>query len=179
MQPVSVQEVKKYWDAVGKLVEGESMECLYGWQMPPWEDLCSELNWRTHLLDGGYFATKHYGYCGVYRLVGLASEGDLTKPASLDRVCGKDTTGTLYIGHAKSLHSRLNQLRRSSSGHQSSHNAGRPMNRTLRARFPSNKLAVAILSTGATTFRMIERDLIQAYMNSFGDTPPLNYSLRA
>jgi len=110
---------------------------------------------------------------------GLASEGDLTKPASLDRVCGKDTTGTLYIGHAKSLHSRLNQLRRSSSGHQSSHNAGRPMNRTLRARFPSNKLAVAILSTGATTFRMIERDLIQAYMNSFGDTPPLNYSLRA
>jgi hypothetical protein len=60
--------------------------------------------------DGDYFDMKRYGYCGVYRLIGLASEGDLTQPAPPNRLCGQDTTGTLYIGSAKSLHGRLNQL---------------------------------------------------------------------
>ena len=42
--------------------------------------------------------------------------------------------------------------------------------------FPPNKLAVALLFTGLRT-RSVESDLIEADMNSFGDTPPLNYKL--
>jgi hypothetical protein len=32
---------------------------------------------------------------GIYRLIGLDDAG---KPATLDRICGRDQTGTLYIG---------------------------------------------------------------------------------
>jgi hypothetical protein len=42
--------------------------------------------------------------------------------------------------------------------------------------YPVKKLGIALLFTGRFT-RGVERDLIHAYMNSFGDTPPLNYRL--
>ena len=42
--------------------------------------------------------------------------------------------------------------------------------------FP-DKLGIALLFTAVPDTRGVERDLIRAYMNSFGDTPPLNYKL--
>ena len=168
-QQVSVYELKKYWRTVDGLAEGDRMEEIPLFYMPPWNDLCSELDWKSCLLEDAYFSRKHHRYCGVYRLIGLASEGDLTRPATLSRLCGQDTTGTLYIGYASSLNKRLNQLR------QGSHNAVRMLRSVPLLKFPSKSLAIAFLFTGLAA-RAVERDLIRAYMNSFGDTPPLNYS---
>ena len=74
---LSVYELKKHWRTVDGLVEGDSVDAIPLWHMPPWNDLCSELDWKLHLVEGGYFRRKHHGFCGVYRLIGLASEGDL------------------------------------------------------------------------------------------------------
>src|SRR5580704_4065015 len=98
--------------------------------MPAWADLCSELDWESHLVDAGYFAKKHHGFCGVYRLIGLATESEVHKPATLSRACGQDTSGTLYIGEAGSLNSRLNQLRRSLFSREDSHGAIRMLTST-------------------------------------------------
>ena len=144
-------------------------------RMPPWDDLCSLLPWELRLIEDVSFGRKRYGYCGVYRLFGLTSEGDINAPAILNRVCGQDTTGTLNIGHAGNLNNRLNQLRRSLLGSEKPHGAYRlkdiPL---LEKQFSSNKLAIALLFTGNSP-SLVEGDLIKAYMNSFGGTPPLNY----
>jgi hypothetical protein len=176
MEQISVYELRKHWEALDALSEGGgSVEIIPLSCMPPWNDLCSELNWETHLVDDRFFGKKHHGYCGVYRLIGLASEGDLTKPAVFGRLCGQDTTGTLYIGKADSLNNRLNQLRRSLlSRHEESHETIGMLKRIPLLNFLLNKLAVALLFTGRCS-RSVEGDLIQAYMNSFGDAPPLNY----
>lgn len=179
-QQVSVQELEKYWqrietlNKIGDRIDDPITLC----RMPPWNNICFELNWKTRLLEDGCFSKKHHGYCGVYRLIGLASEGDLTKPATLNRVCGQDTTGTLYIGEAGFLSDRLNQLRRSLLSNENSHGAIRRLKRNplLKSGFPSNKLAIALLFTGLKT-GMVQNDLIEAYINSFGDTPPLFYKL--
>jgi hypothetical protein len=168
---VSVYELQKYWRAVETRDGIEVLPLCY---MPPWNDLCSDLGWELHLVEGGYFSRKHHDYWGVYRLIGLTSEGDLTRPAVLNRVCGQDATGTLYIGYAISLSHRLNQLRRSLLSREDSHSAVRMMNRIPLLKFPPNKLAIALRSTGRYP-RFVERCLIEAYINSFGDPPTLNY----
>jgi hypothetical protein len=177
-QQVSVYELKKYWKTADALAEGDSMDVIPLCYMPPWNNLCSELGWRLHRAAGGYFSKKHHGHCGVYRLIGLAAEGDLKRPATLNRVCGQDTTGTLYIGESGSLNTRLNQLRRTLKSREASHNAISMLRSIplLKLKFSPNKLAIALLFTGRNT-RFVESNLIEAYMNSFGDTPPLNYRL--
>jgi hypothetical protein len=176
----SIGMLKEYWKKIGTLAEGEAMLSLSINQMPPWNDLCSELSWEFHTIVGGYFSAKNHGACGVYRLIALASEGDLTKSATLNRVCGQDTTGTLYIGEAQSLSNRLNQLRRSAHVHslrrERSHGAINMLRQIPILNYPSNRLAVALLFTAPQT-RMIEEHLIYAYINSFGEMPPLNYRL--
>jgi hypothetical protein len=42
--------------------------------------------------------------------------------------------------------------------------------------FPK-KLGIALLFTSLSDTKSVEKDLIRAYMNSFGDTPPLNYKI--
>jgi hypothetical protein len=174
----SVGMLKEYWEKIDALAEGEALFSLSIFEMPPWNNLCSELSWEFHKIDSGYFSAKNHGFCGVYRLIALASEGDTTKPAVLNRVCGQDTTGTLYIGEAKSLSNRLNQLRRSARSWrpEGSHGAISMLGRISVLDFPLNKLGVALLFTMPHT-KMVERHLIHAYMNSFGDAPPLNYRL--
>jgi hypothetical protein len=142
--------------------------------IPPRNDLCSELDWELYLLDGGYFGRKNHGYCGVYRLIGLAAEGDIAKPVTLNRACGQDTTGTLYIGKSVSLHRRLNQLRL----RQPTHNAIHTLQRMPRLQFPPGTLAIALYFTEVGMCSWIENDLIQAYINSFGDSPPLNLDIK-
>jgi hypothetical protein len=41
---------------------------------------------------------------------------------------------------------------------------------------PLSNLGIAMLGTSVRMHEFIERDLIRAYFNSFGDTPPLNCS---
>jgi hypothetical protein len=175
---LSVSMLKDYWKRADALAVGESMGVISISQMPPWNDLCSELAWEIYSIEGGSFSAKHHGYCGVYRLIALASEGDPKNFVTLNRVCGQDSTGTLYIGEAGNLSNRLNQLRRSARSHrpERSHGAISMLRQIPILNFPLNKLGVALLFTDRDTTG-VERDLIHAYMNSFGDTPPLNYRL--
>jgi hypothetical protein len=175
-QVVSVCELKEYWAKVDALAEGEWIGVIPLFHMPPWIEICSELSWEFHRIKGGYFSAKSHGFYGVYRLIALEAEGDLTKPVTLNRVGGQDTSGTLYIGEAKSLSNRLNQLRRSASSHEGSHGAIGMLRQIRLLDFPPSKLGIALLFTGRHT-RGVERDLIRAYINSFGDAPPLNYRL--
>ena len=93
-------------------------------------------------------------------------------------MCGEDVTGTLYIGEAGDLSLRINQMRRTARSHGSerSHGAISMLRLISRLDYPREKLGVALMSTGKLT-RAIERDLLYAYINSFGEMPPLNYRL--
>jgi hypothetical protein len=175
-QQVSARELEQHWKALE--LQGGSMDCIPRRYLPAWNDLCSHLAWEVYRLDDGYFSKKYFGCCGVYRLVGLESESDLRKPVPLNRVCGQDISGTLYIGEAGSLNNRLNQLRRTLLRKENSHNAASVLKHmhVLKSKFSPNKLAVAVMFTGRST-RYVENNLLEAYMNSFGDTPPLNYEL--
>jgi hypothetical protein len=176
-QQISVQDLQEYWYYYGNLKEGDIIERHVGTsEMPAWHRICYDLNWRLFKADSGYFGKKHHGFCGVYRLIGLDSD-DVRDTATIDRLGDKDTTGTLYIGEAGWLNERLNQLRRS-LGREDTHGASRMWrhSQVLKSKFPTNRLSIALLGTSVRMHKKIESDMIQAYLNSFGDTPPLNCS---
>jgi hypothetical protein len=50
-------------------------------ELPPWEEICSELKWRHHGI--GRFSRSHFGFPGIYRLVGLSSDGRIWDPAPI------------------------------------------------------------------------------------------------
>ncbi len=102
---------------------------------------------------GSYVSHHLESRRGVYRLIGLAEAGN-SKPATIDRICGRDETGTLYVGcEGKNfaVRSRLSKLVRSlreprrGSAFNSEHNAGLFLRRNwlLSSRFPPSKLAIA------------------------------------
>jgi hypothetical protein len=67
---------------------------------------------------GSYVSRYLEAKRGVYRLAGLAESGK-SKPAIIDRICGRDVTGTLYIGREGknfAVRSRLTKLVRSLKG---------------------------------------------------------------
>jgi len=172
---VSVAQLQSYWEWYKNLQNGQIID-RFVWtsKMPSWSEICGELSWRACGLD--HFRKKHHGFCGVYRLVALSQDRGWF-PARIPRLGGEDETGTLYIGEAGWLHERLNQFRRSCE-REDSHGAGRMWRdcNLLRGRFPLNRLGVAILGTSVQMHKKIEEDLIRAYLNTFGDTPPLNCS---
>lgn len=171
-QRLSVSELKDYWRDVNNLRHpppGSMVDAVPLFLMHSWNDICSQLNWSLHLLEAGYFGRKEYGYCGVYRLIGLASDGDLRKPATLNRVCGQDESGTLYVGESGILNSRLNQLRRSAlSAYEQSHGAIGMLKKIPVLKFSPTKLAIALLLTDVECTEHVEEDLIKAYVNTFG-----------
>jgi hypothetical protein len=175
-QHISVSELKEYWEQIENLESGSSLgRYVATSELPPWEEICSELNWQHHGI--GRFRRSHFGFPGIYRLVGLSSDGRIWDPAPISRVCREDTSGTLYIGEAGRLNQRLNQLRRSLR-REDTHGASRMWQESepLKNKFPLNKLGIGIFPTGFSMHPLIERDMNRAYLNSFGDTPPLNCS---
>jgi hypothetical protein len=174
-ETVSVSELQNYWKYVEGLKSGDVIE-RHVWtrEMPTWGEICDVLPWRLYRI--GRFTQKNHGYCGVYRLVALAHE-KVWRPACIPRLGGEDETGTLYVGETGWLNTRLNQLRRSCKG-ETTHGAGRMWRDcdVLQERYPLSKLGIAILATRRSMHGLIEADLIRAYLNSFGDTPPLNCS---
>lgn len=177
---ISVRELLEYWNYRENLKPGmEITKFVSTSDMPPWDEICSQLVWDLYTVDGGYFTEKDHGYCGVYRLFALANENDATKPATIGRACAEDRSGTLYIGESGWLNKRLNQLRRSmGTGSEDTHGAIRlwRTSEPLKSKFPLSRLGIAMLFTSTTMHRFIERDLVRAYVNTFGDTPPLNCS---
>jgi predicted GIY-YIG superfamily endonuclease len=113
---------------------------------------------------------------GVYRLIALDASMPGIVPASLDRVCGIDSTGTLYIGVTKSLRRRLASLVSrnrtndplSGSGHQF-------MNAKLARRFAPRLRAISWqkLDSAEAAHRR-EAELLRAYKARFGELPPMN-----
>ena len=165
------------WERNERACVGEQLGLFQIYEMPPWDQICRVMSWQNFLLEGGYFRKKEFGFPGVYRLISLETSGDLSSAATLNRVCGQDSSGTLYIGEASDLGRRLNQLKRS-AGHRNegSHGAIGMLKKITNLSHPASRLGVALLFTGRDT-KSIERDLIWAYINAFGDTPPLNYRL--
>lgn len=175
-QRYSAADLTRYWRYIDDRVEGESYGIIPASQLPPWQDLCENLGWRLATLSGGSFSKKSNFGAGVYRVISLNAAGDFANPEHFNRIRGIDTSGTLYIGETRSLHTRLNQLIRSGlRSNQDSHKIFGLMRRIPCLKFDFDKLAVAFIQTGVSHFTA-ENDLIRSYMNTFGDTPPLNYS---
>lgn len=170
---IDVWDLKRHWQAIadGQMPLQIAIRCL-----PPWEDICEYLGWRRFAVTGGHLSEKEHGYCGVYRLIVLDAPGADAKPRSISRARGQDGSGTLYIGCASALHVRVNQLRRSLLRRERSHRAAEMLSAMPAWDAPNDRLAIAVLFT-QPCMRAVERDLIRAYMNAFGDTPPLNYRL--
>ena len=168
-QQASVQELQEYWKYVESLKTGDILEDYIALvHMPPWDEICSYMDWRHYAADAGYFSNRRHGFCGVYRIVGLISKGG--NPATINRVGGEDRSGTLYIGEASNLSRRLNQFRRTLRGKEVSHDAGRRLRfiPSLKGQF-TDKLAVALLHSSIVNTKYMEQTLLEAYTNSFGD----------
>lgn len=130
---------------------------------------------------GSYVANYIISNCGgVYRLVGLAGRFG-NSPAQLNRVCGIDETGTLYIGRAsdqRALQTRLGNLFRTMRARKgfaySGHSAAEFLRHhpILSARFPLDCVAVSWSYDHYDV--MAEQILLARYVRSFGEAPPLN-----
>jgi hypothetical protein len=183
-QQIAVQDLRSNWEA-DAAEYSMPVQC-----MPPWNAVCSELPWKPRCCPilGVRFKELSFEYPGVYRLIGCASHERkrfrmasretenfrVIFPAVINRACGQDTTGTLYIGCGRPLSRRLNALRRSL--HHGSADHGAPETLRYYARlnqgFPPDNLAIAVYPCFHCADA--ESDLLDAYINSFGEIPPLN-----
>lgn len=123
--------------------------------------------WETTRLESGAWDQR----AGVYRLIGLEDTTGLS-PAVIQRVCGNDVTGTLYIGAAEVLRNRIGSLVQTlrpdifrSAPHKS-------LTAKLAARFPTDSLAISWEFSDRPWDR--ENELLQAYVAEFGELPPHN-----
>jgi hypothetical protein len=116
---------------------------------------------------------------GVYRLIAMA---DMTArvPMVLNRIAGRDETGTLYIGCADSVCLRLQQLVRSlreprKKYNLNEHSAGKSIraNPLLQKMFPRECLAINWAYTPYP--ERYEKNLLRHYARCFGEFPPLNF----
>ena len=103
------------------------------------------------------------------RCVLWREKGNYCWHANLDRVCGRDETGTLYIGCAAPLRSRLGQLIRSLvNPHNEEHPVGFiRRHELLSERFPLDRLAVRWLYVDY--HEGAKQILINRYLRSFGE----------
>ncbi len=118
-----------------------------------------------------------FGACenrpGLYRLVAL-SDAVVPSPATLQRVCAPDTSGTIYIGSAGSLTGRLSDLVKRHHPEFKTANH-KPLPPRLAADFQPNNLAICWTYLPKEADRYAEeRKLITAYTGEFREPPPLN-----
>jgi hypothetical protein len=106
---------------------------------------------------------------GVYRLVALDANGN---PMPLNRVCGTDETGTLYIGASnRPLLNRLGSLVKTNRADYASR-PHRQLSIPLGNLFPEDRLAITWEYTEVPWQR--ESELLMAYEAQFGELPPNN-----
>jgi hypothetical protein len=103
---------------------------------------------------------------GVYRLIALDADAPGILPTWLDRICGVDPTGTLYIGSTSSLRRRLASvvLRYRSRDLMSGGGSHAIMASKLAKRFGPQQLAVSWQPSNDKWFPpQREQDLFRAY----------------
>ena len=106
---------------------------------------------------------------GVYRLIALDASGNVMP---LNRVCGTDETGTLYIGESdRPLLNRLGSLVKTHHPDYTS-KPHRRLSIPLAKRFPADRLAITWEYTEVP--RQREAELLMAYEDQFGELPPNN-----
>jgi hypothetical protein len=145
-----------------------------------------ELEWNSSRKLS--FLRKHYGYLpsgkyesqwsGVYRL--------FLPDTTIDRFCGKDPTGTLYLGRAGGVGRNWSILRtRIMAIAKREHHATRSWdyNEVIRNKYPWDSLAIEWAFTGKRTdykgdafasAPLAETWLLISYNDSYGELPPLN-----
>jgi hypothetical protein len=148
---------------------------------PPWNEQVPG-HWQSlrRIVDVGSYIGDFVEYRGgCYRLIALADIGTVT-PAIINRVCGSDETGTLYIGRGgwrSTVRFRLQQLVRSLTRWRvgdGEHGAGNLIrsNQHLKKMFPIECLAVTWTYEKHPT--IAESNLLWHYFESFGEIQPLN-----
>ena len=177
-QQITVDDLRRKWEA------DVTIENIPTQRMPPWDAVCFDLSWKPDCCPilGSRFKKLRFDYPGVYRLIGCASRETIKRnqrfrvvfPTVINRACGQDTNGTLYIGCGRPLSSRLNALRRSLHRGSAEHGAPETLRYYSRLNqiFPPDKLAIAVFQ--CFNCKYAESDLLDAYINSFGEIPPLN-----
>lgn len=143
---------------------GFAVDEIPGEQLPPFGDLCSQIEWRYERLDEGPFGRLYESCPGVYRIFGLSREGS---PAPQTHPSGIDHSGTLYVGESINLQTRLNDLRREKGKHS-------VLQRLRDRSWPLNWLGVAIWFTHRMPTVSVERCLKRAHEHAFGRNRLLN-----
>jgi hypothetical protein len=109
---------------------------------------------------------------GVYRLVALDANEQGFAPAPLNRVCGIDPTGTLYIGKTTSLRKRLRTLVLTNDPNIPFGGGHAFMSAKPQRRFPFQLRAVTWQRTSEVW--NAEKKLFENYTTRFGELPPMN-----
>jgi hypothetical protein len=119
-----------------------------------------------------YEAIKDKGQ-GVYKIYSLDENGT---PIPLNRVLDIDNEGVLYIGTTpkRTLQERLADFKNTVLKKGSSHTAGRRYKKlpALMAKFPTATIAITFQTTDQPV--TLEKELLNKYMQAFGEVPPLN-----
>jgi hypothetical protein len=146
-----------------------------GWLIGDWSEPACQLSYAMVKGDEWWLrfqvenppATRNLD-AGVYRLIGL---GETDSPAVIRRVCGDDSTGTLYIGSGDILRNRLGSLIKE---HHPMYKTGahKALPPRLQTQFPADRLAVSWQFV--PDHRECEQRLLDAYQAAFGEFPPLN-----
>lgn len=127
--------------------------------------LADEKNW--HLIEAVFGNNG-----GIYRLFAVKNN----EPCPIPRVLEVDTSGTLYIGKADRFLNRVIDLKKSilPSYRGQSHDAGKRYKKLapLQEKFPVDELMIQL--TRVDNPLEVERQELQAYINTFGEVPPLN-----
>jgi excinuclease UvrABC nuclease subunit len=112
---------------------------------------------------------------GVYKIFSL---NDNDEPRRLPRVLGVDQSGILYIGRSGNLNDRLRMLWRvlQPNYRASAHTFG--MNykslQVIQDAFPYDTLAIEFEENSEA--KQLEKSLLEAYRQIYGEVPPLNGS---
>ncbi len=109
---------------------------------------------------------------GVYKLIAMSNGA----PVAVDRFLGKDSDGVLYIGKANAFLDRVINLKKSILPQYvgTSHDCGTryKSHQVIGERFPLSELYIQLWPSDNPT--ELERELLKAYRNCFGEVPPLN-----
>ncbi|WP_367161050.1 hypothetical protein ABUE34_13815 (plasmid) [Kozakia baliensis] len=126
------------------------------------------------------------GKAGIYKVFSIDTKTG--KNLSIPRILDIDDSGTIYIGMSKNLSARIAEVRKSLFGAYqhgdyksvSAHQTGKKASEVFRANFPIEAMWVEIFpgdvsgEEGPYDARKEESRMLSAYVDKFGDTPPLN-----